>query len=141
MASNKVFIDTGAFFARFFSRDRFNEEANILWEELENQSCELVTTGYVLSEFATLLARKTDYAYAAQILPLVHNPEVFTIIRGNRIDERSAMGYFKKYADQKIGFADCISFAVMQRLEIKRAFTFDKHFEMAGFEMAPALYS
>jgi len=32
------------------------------------------------------------------------------------------------------GVVDCISFAVMRRLGIKRAFTNDRHFQAAGFE-------
>jgi len=36
-------------------------------------------------------------------------------------------------------FFDCVGFAVMKRLGIKTAFTFDKHFEEAGFKVEPGI--
>ena len=46
-----------------------------------------------------------------------------------------------KYADQKISFTDCLSFIVMQQKNIQKVFTFDKHFEYAGFRIIPSLYN
>jgi predicted nucleic acid-binding protein len=37
--------------------------------------------------------------------------------------------------DQSIGFVDCLSFALMRRHRIPAAFTFDRHFELAGFPL------
>jgi uncharacterized protein len=38
-----------------------------------------------------------------------------------------------KYADQRVSFTDCISFVMMKRERVKIAFTFDRHFSLAGF--------
>jgi hypothetical protein len=32
---------------------------------------------------------------------------------------------------------DCVSFALMRRHDLNRAFTFDRHFADAGFEVVP----
>ena len=40
-----------------------------------------------------------------------------------------------KYADQRVTFTDCVSFAIMRRRRIRTAFTFDRHFEARGFEV------
>jgi len=40
---------------------------------------------------------------------------------------------FEQRADKEWGLTDCISFVVMQDLEIFEAFTCDPHFEQAGF--------
>jgi len=48
--------------------------------------------------------------------------------------------FFQKYADQKVSFTDCISFAMMKRLQIKQVFTFDYHFSLAGFDVFPSPY-
>ena len=45
----------------------------------------------------------------------------------------AAIGIFRKYANQNVSFTDCISFVLMRRQGIKRAFTFGRHFAHAGF--------
>jgi uncharacterized protein len=41
----------------------------------------------------------------------------------------------RKYADQGVSFTDCVSFAIMRRHKIRTAFTFDRHFKLAGFNV------
>jgi predicted nucleic acid-binding protein len=43
----------------------------------------------------------------------------------------------EKYSDQKISFHDALCAAVMLRIGAYRAFAFDKHFWIMGFEMLP----
>jgi predicted nucleic acid-binding protein len=41
------------------------------------------------------------------------------------------------FGDQAVSFTDALSFAVMRRMRIERAFSFDRHFALAGFELWP----
>jgi predicted nucleic acid-binding protein len=50
-------------------------------------------------------------------------------------DELAALDVMLRYSDQRIGFADCVSFVLMRRNHIRRAFSFDRHFELAGFNL------
>ncbi len=139
--AHKIFVDTGAFFARFYRRDQYHNDAVSIWNHLESESVDLITTGYVLAEFTSLLARRTSHEYTSQILPLVYNPGIFNIENVIEADEQRAIKLFAKYADQNIGFVDCLSFSVMERLKIGQAFTFDKkHFGFAGFEILSPPY-
>ena len=40
-----------------------------------------------------------------------------------------------KYQDKDFSLTDAISFAVMERLQITQAFTFDRHFAQYGFTL------
>lgn len=62
------------------------------------------------------------------------DPDIY-IERSTHADELRALTLFEKYADQKISFTDCISFAIMERLNIKQVFGFDQHFQYSGFEL------
>ena len=46
----------------------------------------------------------------------------------------AAIDLFAKFADQGVSFTDCVSFALMRKNRIRKAFTFDQHFLFAGFE-------
>ena len=41
------------------------------------------------------------------------------------------------YDDVDVSLTDCIVFAIMERRGLKRAFTFDSHFQMRGLEIVP----
>ncbi len=52
-------------------------------------------------------------------------------------EELQAIELFEKYADQKVSFTDCISFVLMKKAGLNKAFTFDRHFRLAGFRCWP----
>ncbi len=106
-----IFIDTGAFIARFVSADQHHAQAVPLWKRIEQTRPVCVTSNLVISETLTYLGRHVNYGLAAQ-----------------------GLHYFEKYSDQEVSFTDCVSFALMHKRKIHQAFTFDRHFILAGFE-------
>lgn len=44
---------------------------------------------------------------------------------------------FQQYDDKRFSLTDCLSFAVMRRLKLTTALTFDRHFTQAGFTCKP----
>ena len=54
-----------------------------------------------------------------------------------REDELKAIDLFEKYSNLEVSYTDCISFVLMSKNRIKRVFSFDKHFELAGFKIIP----
>ncbi|MBZ5593473.1 MAG: hypothetical protein LAP39_14615 [Acidobacteriia bacterium] len=49
--------------------------------------------------------------------------------------QSEAWDLFHRWRSSGANPVDCASFAVMRRLNIKKAFTFDQHFRTAGFEI------
>lgn len=132
-----IFIDTGAFLARFVQRDQHHLDCTRAWDELRGSSMPCVTSNFVLDETFTLLARRTDYAFAAQRARSLLGARELRILRPGHEDERAALYWFEKYADQRVSFTDCVSFALLRANRINRVFGFDKHFALAGFELWP----
>ncbi len=57
-----------------------------------------------------------------------------TFVHIDVADFEAGWQWFERFQDKGFSFTDCISFAVMKRLKLKIALTFDKHFSQAGFE-------
>ena len=55
------------------------------------------------------------------------------------IDEEKAWEIFLKFKDKEFSYTDCTSFALMQRLQIDTAYSFDSHFKIMKFQVLPAL--
>ena len=130
-----IFIDTGVFLARYLSRDQYHKKSLLIWKKLASSKHQSFTSNYVLDELFTLLGRKADYNFAAEQASIILASAHLNILRPNIDIEKTALEFFKKYADQKIRYTDCISFALMKQRHITQAFSFDHHFEMAGFRL------
>ncbi|MFQ6107757.1 MAG: hypothetical protein ACE5QF_09290 [Thermoplasmata archaeon] len=48
------------------------------------------------------------------------------------------MDYFRRFRDKAIDLTDSLSFAIMERLRIDSAFTFDGDFEVHGLVRVPS---
>ena len=131
---DRIFIDTGAYIAIFHKQDAKRTDAVALWKQLTKEKVEIFTTHDIINEFATLLGRKTDYLYAAKQTHLIYTSDV-VITYPSAEDAEQALVLLEKYADQQVSFTDCLSFVAMSKLNISHAFTFDKHFVFAGFEL------
>jgi len=132
-----IFLDTGAFVARYARRDGQHSRATRAWAEIEKLRNACFTSNFVLDETFTLLGRQTSYAFAAERARALLGSKALTILRPDAEDELAALDLFARFADQKVSFTDCTSFALMRRHRLSRVFTFDRHFVAAGFEVLP----
>lgn len=130
-----IFIDTGPFLARFLANDQFHGKAITSWERLEKQNRGCCTSNFVLDETITLLARRAGYRFASERAQAIFASSALSILRPEIEDELEALRMFDKFADNEVSFTDCVSFALMRRHGVKKVFTFDKHFQQAGFSM------
>jgi uncharacterized protein len=130
-----IFIDTGAFYANSVEADAFHKRTRAAWPRLAEER--LFTSSLVVCETAELLMRRTTPAFAARVVRKMLQTPTLTILRPQPADELAALELMAKYADQMIGFADCTSFLLMRQNHLRHAFSFDRHFETAGFTLWP----
>ena len=132
----KLFIDTGAFLAKEIRRDQHHAAAVEAWQRLADTPEILYTSEHCMDETATLLARRTNYAFAsgwgADLLA-----SGITILQMQPEDWKDAFRLMSKFADQGVSFTDCLSFRLMKRHRIRSVFGFDHHFTAAGFRVWP----
>jgi predicted nucleic acid-binding protein len=130
-----IFIDTGPLLAQRLSRDPYREASLTGWKRLEKSGERLATSNFVLDELVTLLAKRAGCAFAADAVRGLYDSSRLVILRPEAQDEILALGLMRQIADPAISFTDYASFALMKRNRIRKAFTFDRHFEIAGFEI------
>ncbi len=107
------------------------------WSDIERSRSRCFTSSFILDETFTLLGRRSSNSFAADRARALLNSAALSILRPDADDEERAIELFAKFADQQVSFTDCISFVLMRRHRLQKAFTFDRHFASAGFEVFP----
>jgi predicted nucleic acid-binding protein len=54
------------------------------------------------------------------------------VIRTEEADEQRARASIEHYQDKEFSYCDAVSFAIMERLDIREAIAFDDHFRQYG---------
>jgi uncharacterized protein len=127
-----VFVDTGAYFALAFDGDDDHAAALAISQYLSREHRQLITTNFILAETHALLLNRLNRAIALRVLLSIYNSQT-RIIRVSQSDEELAREILQTYQDKDYSLTDATSFVVMQRLGIRSAFAFDRHFSQHGF--------
>jgi len=127
-----VFVDTGAFFAIENERDRHHAEALATRDLLMARGERLVTSDYILDEVFTLIRMRVSHRNSVDFGESIQASRFFRIQPVTTADFEAAWRIFRRYDDKAFSFTDCTSFALMERLKIKGAFTFDRNFREYG---------
>jgi len=130
-----IFADTSGLFALLVKNDYMFVRARENFNYFAENNAQLVTSSFVLVETTALLQRRIGLMpvndFYTKILPLL---EIVWVD-----DKWYAKGMQRLLTqnNRDISLVDCISFEIMETLQIKWAFAFDKHFEENGFVIPP----
>lgn len=129
-----IFVDTSFFKALIDPKDEFYSKASEIWKTVTDAKLALVSTNFILDEMLTLMRKRCGMEAVERIRTDLLETKLIKIIRVTITDEAKAWDWFiKDWSD--LSFTDCVSFAVMKRLDLKKVLTFDNHFSRAGFEI------
>ncbi|MBI4610735.1 MAG: PIN domain-containing protein [Candidatus Rokubacteria bacterium] len=127
-----VFVDTGAFFAIENERDGHHADALEARHELMARGERLITSDYVLDEVYTLIRVRVGHRAAVDFGESIRTSRFLRIEPVTTADFEAAWRIFRRYDDKPFSFTDCTSFALMERLKIRAAFTFDRNYREYG---------
>lgn len=131
---NIVFLDTSMFKALVDEKDDFHKQAIQIWQRLKQEKTQLVTSNYMLDETFTLLRKRRGRIVVDEFRKSFLKTNEIKIIRITVADEAGAWKWFLlDWSD--LSFTDCVSFALMKRLNLIRVATFDQDFQRAGFKI------
>jgi len=130
-----IFVDTSAFIAVLSRSADEHAVALQVWESLLTSDEELVTSNYVVVETCALAQRRAGLSavrrYLEDVLPVVQVQWVDIVLHS--AGSRSVLSSARRGPN----IVDCVSFAVMRKLGIRRAFGLDEHFRAEGFSLLP----
>ena len=121
-----IFVDTGVWYAFGLPTDPRHDVAfRLLYDANEP----LVTSDYVVDETLTLLRGRVRGDIPVRVGRRLFEERFARIHYLDRQDIIQGWDIFRRFHDKDWSFTDCTSYVVMQRLNIKTAFSFDHHFK------------
>jgi predicted nucleic acid-binding protein len=134
-----VCYDSSANLAILDRGDAHHDEAMAILREQRRGHVATVTTTTVIIETHALILSVGGRTFARRFLVDLESSDT-RIGQVRARDEAAGRAILLQYTDRDWSFTDAISFAVMDRLRIRLAFTFDDDFTQYGFtRLTPAL--
>lgn len=132
----RVLVDTGALLALSRARDQYHARAVAIADRHLATGGQFLGTTLILAELYSQLLYLRGPGEARAILRLLLDDPVHEWLEVSAALVREAVtGWLARFADQRFSLVDAVSFEVMRRGGIRQAFAFDRHFEVAGFEL------
>lgn len=132
MESERVFMDTSAFYALMDRSDSNHEQAASHWASLLKKDLYLCTGNYVIVETLALLQSRLGFEAGNLWYRDVLSLAEILWIDGSM--HNLAYELWLGLGRRRLSLVDCVSFAVMRHYKIEKVFGFDRHFVEQGFE-------
>jgi predicted nucleic acid-binding protein len=130
-----VFVDTSAFLAVLDQSDAHHATAKSRWEEMLNRGDVVVCHNYILVETSAVVTRRLGME-AARVFEQDVVP-VLRVIWVTRDIHGAAASAHLVARRRDLSLVDCVSFEVMRRGGVRKAFAFDTDFRDYGYELVP----
>lgn len=131
----RIFLDTSGLIALSDEKDNNHNRAKDYLKEKVQGSARFVVGKNILAEYIDGVTKRVSKEKAIEELDKILNSKLLVIESFSEADWDKALRYFRKYNDHRIDITDCLSFVIMERLDLKIAFTFDSDFKAHGFEV------
>jgi len=126
-----VLVDTSGLY-EYLNRGAANHlTAKAAMKSLREAGLEPVLTNFLVAEIYALILIRVGATMARSWL-LANR---WRVERANSADEERATAILMAHSDKDYSYTDAVSFAVMERLGISTALSFDRHFVQYGFQV------
>lgn len=128
-----LFADTTALYAVLDADDSKHTKAKPFWDKIIKNDDILLCHNYILVETSALVLKRLGVEAVR-----VFEQDIFPILRVIWVTKEvhSAAVSAHLMADRRtLSLVDCVSFEVMRRTGVRKAFAFDRHFQDYGYEI------
>lgn len=132
----RVAVDTGALLALASSRDQYHDQAVRIEERFRRAGGRWVGTVLVLAELHGHLLRRVDAVTAHRVVHGLRADRAFEWHDATgELVARALESWIARFSDQRFSLTDAVTFELMRREKLSRAFAFDSDFVTAGFRL------
>lgn len=118
------------------SRDQYHDRAVALAERFRSRGGRWIGSTLVLAELHGHLLKRIGLAPARRVVDAVLGDPIFDWHDASVDLVRGAMDrWVTRFADQRFSLTDAVTFELMRRERVRRAFAFDRNFVIAGYEL------
>jgi predicted nucleic acid-binding protein len=129
-------VDTGALLALASSRDQYHDRAVDIEARFRLAGGRWVGTVLVLAELHGHLLRRVDPVTARRVVQALQSDRAFEWHDvPTDLVARALEVWIGRFTDQRFSLTDAVTFEVMRREKLSRAFAFDSDFVTAGFRL------
>ncbi|MBL7075114.1 PIN domain-containing protein [candidate division KSB1 bacterium] len=136
-AKEGFFVDSSAWIALYDRDDQYHQRASQFLKTYKGRPVTYHTSDYIIDESITHLRYTVGLEASIKLWDSLFSSPVILIHAIDSALRDSAWKIFCQYSAINFSFTDATSFALMQNLRIRKAFTFDHHFSVLGFEIFP----
>ncbi len=130
-----IFVDTSAFLAVLDRSDKNHKAAKSFWARIISGGDVLLCHNYILVETSALIHRRFGmeavHVFEQDIIPILR------IIWVTKEVHSAAVSAHLMADRRTLSLVDCVSFEVMRRAGVRKAFAFDRHFQDYGYKICP----
>lgn len=132
-----IFVDTAGWMMLADGSDPAHRKAIAARDSWLERGGTFVSSDFILDETLTLLRFRLGLDAAEEWWSQVEDsPRLsWEWIDPGRAEK--ARRWMFRWRDKEFSFTDCTSFVVMKERKLRVAFTSDRHFKQAGFEVVP----
>jgi predicted nucleic acid-binding protein len=135
VTSMNIFVDTSAFLAVLDGSDKNHKAAKPFWERIISRGDVLLCHNCILVETSALILRRFGMeavrVFEQDIIPILRIFWVTKEVHSAAVSAHLMAGR------RTLSLVDCVSFEVMRRTGVRKAFAFDRHFRDYGYENNP----
>jgi predicted nucleic acid-binding protein len=126
-----AFVDTSFYIARIMPHDQWHEKA----VRAARPGSTFLTSSLVINETVSLLQARGFSSAASAFLRETRLNQDISIVYPDAAMQCEGWDLFARWGSTGASAIDCVSFAMMRKLSLRKAFTFDEHFRVAGFDI------
>ena len=131
----KLLADSSALLALYLADDRHHRAAIDFLRKTPR--ARFVLSEMILGEVATRLAARAGALRGVEAARALLASQRYEVLFVDRELLSDATAIMEKFSDKRLSLTDCASMALMRRIGLQAALTFDADFRDCGFGMVP----
>ncbi len=131
----KLLADSSALLALYLADDRHHQAAIDFLRATPR--ARFVLNEMILGEVTTRLAARAGALRGVEVARALLASQRYEVLFVDRELLNDATAVMAKFSDKRLSLTDCASMALMRRIGLEAAFTFDRNFRDCGFGMVP----